>query len=95
MITSYANAATRKVAEGERPNRFAGLDFAYALEQLDTLEHAVSLSEIPPLKSIGLHQLKGDRAGQWSMRLNGRWRLVFEWLDGAACNVEIVDYHKG
>ncbi|MFH1033613.1 MAG: type II toxin-antitoxin system RelE/ParE family toxin [Pseudomonadota bacterium] len=95
MIKSFANAATRKVFEGEQPNRFSGLDFELALERLDTLDEAQSLTEIPPLKSFGLHQLKGDRAGQWAMRLNGRWRLVFAWEDGAAIGVEITDYHKG
>jgi proteic killer suppression protein len=37
--------------------------------------------------------LGGDRAGQWSIRINGQWRLCFEWRDGHAWNVEIVDYH--
>jgi len=95
MIKSFANAATRKVYEGEQPNRFSGLDFDLASERLDSLEQAQTLAEIPPLKSIGQHQLKGDRAGQWAMKLNGRWRLVFAWEDGAAIDVEITDYHKG
>jgi toxin HigB-1 len=40
-----------------------------------------------------LEALSGDRAGQWSIRINGQWRLCFEWRDGHAWNVEIVDYH--
>ena len=39
-----------------------------------------------------LEALSGDRAGQWSIRINGKWRLCFEWRDGHAWNVEIVDY---
>jgi len=40
-----------------------------------------------------LAQLRGDRAGQYSIRVNDRWRLCFEWRDGHAFNVELVDYH--
>ncbi|MFZ5584658.1 MAG: type II toxin-antitoxin system RelE/ParE family toxin [Thermodesulfobacteriota bacterium] len=95
MIKTFANAATRKVYDGERPNRFAGLDFDQALARLDALDEAQTLAEIPALRSIGLHQLKGDRAGQWAMKINARWRLVFTWEEGAALDVEITDYHKG
>jgi len=95
MIKGFANTATRKINEGQRPNRFAGLDFELAWRRLDALNVARSLSDIPPLKSFDLHQLKGDRAGQWAMRINDRWRLVFEWRDGDAYKVEITDYHKG
>jgi plasmid maintenance system killer protein len=42
-----------------------------------------------------LEALKGDRKGQYSIRINDRWRICFEWHDGHAENVEIVDYHKG
>jgi len=53
------------------------------------------LEEIPPLKSIGLDKLDGDRAGQWALTINGPWRLVFSFKDGQAFDVEITDYHKG
>ena len=95
MIKTFRNAATRKVFEGQKPNSLRGLDLELALRRLDILRSVRSLEEIPPLKSIGLHQLKGDREGQWAMRINGPWRLVFEWSEGAAHNVEITDYHKG
>ena len=96
MIKSFANSRTRKVFEDERtPNAFAGLDLELALRRLDMLEAAGSLDDISPLRSVNLHQLKGDRAGQWAMNINGRWRLVFEWDGEGACNVEITDYHKG
>ena len=60
---------------------------------LATLDAATSLADLSPLKSIGLHKLKGDRRNQWAMTINGRWRLCFRFEDGDAWDVEIVDYH--
>ena len=56
---------------------------------------AKSLQDLSPLKSVGLHKLKGDRKDQWAMTVNERWRICFEFRKGDAHAVEIVDYHKG
>ena len=64
-----------------------------ALSRLQLLDAVARLEEIPPLASIGLHKLSGDRAEQWAMTINGPWRLVFSFRDGDAWDVEIVDYH--
>jgi len=77
------------------PNRFRGLDFDKAIDLLLALNVSRSLADLSPLKSIGLHKLKGDRKNQWAMTVNGRWRICFEFRKGDAYNVEIVDYHKG
>lgn len=95
MIRSWRNAATRKVWEGERPNQLRGLDFEHAADLLLALNVAKSLDDLSPLKSVGLHKLKGDRKNQWAMTVNRRWRICFEFGEGDAFNVEIVDYHKG
>jgi toxin HigB-1 len=95
MIRTWRNAATRKIWEEERPNQFRGLDFGHALELLASLNVAKSLNDLSPLKSVGLHKLKGGRKGQWAMTVNARWRICFEFRDGDAYNVEVVDYHKG
>jgi proteic killer suppression protein len=71
------------------------LDFDSALDLLLALNVAASLHDLSPLKSVGLHKLKGDRKGQWAMTVNGPWRICFEFRNGDAYNVEIVDYHKG
>jgi toxin HigB-1 len=57
------------------------------------LNNAVTLDDlrIPPANR--LEKLSGDRAGQFSIRINDQWRICFEWIDGDAYNVEIVDYH--
>ncbi|MGH6790815.1 MAG: type II toxin-antitoxin system RelE/ParE family toxin [Pseudolabrys sp.] len=86
---------TRKVWEGERPNALRGLDFDDAVDLLLALNVAKSLNDLSPLKSVGLHKLKGDRKGQWAMTVNERWRVCFEFRKGDAYEVEIVDYHKG
>ncbi len=95
MIKSFANSATRRFYELGRPSGFRGLDIAAAHELLATLDSATNLTELGNLRSIGLHKLKGDRRGQWAMSINRRWRLCFEFRDGDAFNVEIVDYHRG
>jgi proteic killer suppression protein len=95
MIRSWRNSATRKVWEGGQPNQFRGLDYEAALDLLASLNVAKSLQDLSPLRSVGLHRLSGDRKGQWAMTVNARWRICFEFADGHADNVEIVDYHKG
>ena len=86
---------TRKVWEGERPNALRGLDFENAIDLLSALNVAKSLNDLSPLKSVGLHRLKGDRKRQWAMTVNERWRICFEFRKGDAYEVEIVDYHRG
>lgn len=81
--------------DGSRPNQFRGLDFENATDLLLVLNVAKTLQDLSPLNSVGLHKLKGARKGQWAMTVNARWRICFEFRDGDAFNVEIVDYHKG
>jgi proteic killer suppression protein len=83
------------VWDGETPNRFRGLDLDAAVDLLLALNVAKALSDLSPLKSVGLHKLKGDRKGQWAMTVNGPWRICFEFRGNDAYNVEIADYHKG
>jgi proteic killer suppression protein len=92
MIKSWANSATRRFSENGK-GKFSGLDDEAAMELLAALDAATSLSDLSPLKSIGLHKLKGNRKGQWAMTVNGPWRICFRFADGDAWDVEIVDYH--
>ncbi|MCY4489266.1 MAG: type II toxin-antitoxin system RelE/ParE family toxin [Deltaproteobacteria bacterium] len=66
-----------------------------AADLLLALNAADTLRDLSPLKSVGLHKLKGERKAQWAMTVNGPWRICFEFRKGDAFNVEIVDYHKG
>ena len=92
VIISFANRATERFAR-EGKSKFSGMDVAKAMARLQVLHAATALEDIPPLKSVGLHPLVGDRQGQWAMTINGAWRLVFRFKDGNAEDVEIVDYH--
>jgi proteic killer suppression protein len=95
MIRSWRNSVTRKVWEGERPNQVRGLDFEAAIDLLLALNIAKALSDLSPLKSVGLHKLKGERKNQWAMTVNARWRICFEFRQGDAYEVELTDYHRG
>jgi proteic killer suppression protein len=78
VIRSWRNAASRKVWDGDRPNRLRGLDFEAAVDLLLALNVATTLQDISPLNSVGLHKLKGDRAGRWARP----WRVCFEFRTG-------------
>jgi len=95
MIRSWRNSVTRKVWEGERPNQLRGLDFEAAIDLLLALNVAKALSDLSPLKSVGLHNLKGARKNHCAMSVNARWRVCFEFRKGDAYEVEITDYHRG
>lgn len=93
MILSYKDKQTREFAEGERVKAFDGIR-RKAEMKLDELEAATALSDLS-LPGNRLESLKGDRKGQYSIRINDQWRVCFEWPQGAAgpSEVEIVDYH--
>jgi len=94
MILNYRDKRTREFAEGKRVREFE--DFRRQAEKrLDILDAATSLADLQALPSNALEGLKGDRKGQYSIRINMQCRLCFEWPDGQAgpSNVEIVDYH--
>ena len=95
MIQSWANSRSRRFYEDGKATKFRGLDVDTADELLAALDAATSLKDLSPLKSLGLHKLSGDRAGQWAITVNGPWRICFQFKNGNAYNVEIIDYHKG
>ena len=64
-----------------------------ALRRLYALNAAMNLLDLRSPPSNRLEKLKGDRAGLYSIRINDQWRICFEWRDGHAWNVEIIDYH--
>ena len=92
VIVNFANRATERFAHDGK-SKFSGMDVVKAMTRLKLLRVAHSIDDIPPLKSIGLHALTGDRKGQWAITINGPWRLVFRFRDGNAEDVEIVNYH--
>jgi proteic killer suppression protein len=94
MIRSYRDKRTREFAQGKFVREFQGFE-DQAAKRLSILNAATSLNDLRQLNSNRLEALKGDRSGQYSIRINDRWRICFEWPEGqdGPSNVEIVDYH--
>ncbi|MGO9126052.1 MAG: type II toxin-antitoxin system RelE/ParE family toxin [Terriglobales bacterium] len=94
MVGGYRDKRTRDCAVGKRVKAFSGIEHAARLK-LDRLEAAVTLRDLAVLPGNRFETLRGDRKGQYSIRINDQWRICFEWDSGAPgpSNVEIVDYH--
>ena len=94
MIVSYRDPRTADFAIGKRVKAFSGIDRPARLK-LDRLDAAVELKDLAALPGNRFESLRGDRKGQYSIRINDQWRICFEWPRGSSgpTNVEIVDYH--
>ena len=94
MILSFRDRRSRLFAEGAFVRAFQGFE-RQGWKRLAILEAADSLGDLAGLPSNRLEALKGDRSGQFSIRINQQWRICFEWPADASgpSNVEIVDYH--
>lgn len=92
MIKSFADADTKNIAEDIRVRRFESIERA-AQKKLMILNAAPSLDALKVPPGNRLEALKGDRAGQFSIRINDQWRICFRWIDGHPHDVEICDYH--
>jgi proteic killer suppression protein len=91
MIRTFGSRDTERLFQRQRVARFHAFERS-AQRRLAFLNQIRSLDD---LKSPGfrLEALQGNRAGQYSIRINDRWRVCFRWADGEASDVEIVDYH--
>ena len=94
MIGSYRDKRTKEFAAGKRVKAFFGIERAARLK-LDRLDAAVMLRDVAALPGNRFEALRGDRKGQYSIRVNDQWRICFEWPESTPgpSNVEIVDYH--
>jgi len=94
MIKDFADGDTERLFHGRRPRRLPPnirRSGARALLLLNAVEGLQEL-RIPP--GNRLEKLKGDRKGQYSLRINDQWRICFAWREGNAYDVEITDYHR-
>ena len=92
MIKSFRCKDTQSLFEGGAPCRFQG-GRPQAERKLLMVDSAKDLKDLKSPPGNGLEKLSGDRKDQWSIRINDQWRICFDWLDGDAYDVEIVDYH--
>jgi len=94
MILGYRDKRTEAFAEGKRVNAFMAIERPAQLK-LDRLDAAASIQDLAALPGNRFEALKGDRKGQYSIRINDQWRICFRWPSGSngPTDVEIVDYH--
>ena len=92
MIRSYKCKETQALYEGKKPKQFRSIQ-SVAERKLAQLDATLTLDFLRASPENRLELLKGGRAGQHSMRINGQWRLCFVWTATGPANVEIVDYH--
>lgn len=92
MIRSFRCADSERLFRRESVRRFRAIE-RQALRKLDVLDAAPDLRTLSSLPGNRLERLKGDRKDQCSIRINDQWRVCFEWREGHAYEVEIVDYH--
>jgi proteic killer suppression protein len=93
MIRSFKDSETRKIFERQRSKKLPGDIQDRAYLRLVMIHKSTSIRDLRTPPGNNLEKLGGDRAGQWSIRINDQWRICFEWQNEDAYNVEIIDYH--
>ena len=91
MIRSWRDKDVQRLLERKFSRRFQAIEKSARI-RLEVLDAATSLRDLK-LPGFRLEALKGERKGQYSIRINDQYRVCFRWLDGDAYDVEIVDYH--
>lgn len=92
MIRSFADADTEQVFQHRHSSRYAAFERP-AFRKLRQFHRVLKIEELFEPPGNRLERLKGDRSGQWALRINDQFRICFQWRDGDAYEVEIVDYH--
>ena len=93
MIKSFRCSETRKIFHREYSRKFPRDIQMRAFAKLNAIDAAIHLKDLHLPPSNRFEALKGERKGQYSIRINDRWRICFGWRSGNAEQVEIVDYH--
>ena len=93
MITSFANKETEKFFATGKSKKIPAKIITRSIMRLTQLDNAREVSDLLMPPSNRLEALSGDRAGQWSIRINDQWRICFMFANGEATDVEITDYH--
>ena len=93
MIVSFGDKTTQKIWDGEWVKGFSTDIQEVARRKLRMLNNSFDIKDLMIPPSNRLEKLKGNRKDFYSIRVNDQWRLIFEWTDGNAFNVELIDYH--
>ena len=94
MIKTFACKETKKIWNGQRSSKLPGDIQNRALRKLRQLDAAQTLEDLRNPPGNRLEPLKGERKGQYSIRIQQQWRICFTWDKGSATDVEIIDYHS-
>ena len=92
MIRSFRDAEAEKLFNDEPSRKYSAIE-RVARRKLTALDEAETLQDLAALPGNRLEPLKGDRKGQYSLRINDQYRICFAWAGGYAIGVEILDYH--
>ncbi|MCC6500487.1 MAG: type II toxin-antitoxin system RelE/ParE family toxin [Anaerolineales bacterium] len=93
MIKTFKDAETQKIYQRQRSRKLPTDIQQVALRKLRMINNSISINDLRVPPANRLEKLSGDRAGQWSIRINDQWRICFRWEGSDAVDVEITDYH--
>lgn len=93
MIINFSGKWAEKIAQGQNPKGFPNNIVRASIRKLAMLDAAVELKDLKSPPGNRLEELKGNRKGQHSIRINDQWRICFNWTSAGPENVEITDYH--
>lgn len=94
MIRSFADPETERVWQRDRSRKLPSDIQRTALRKLRLLNRVAAPAELRVPPGNRFEELKGDRQGTYSIRVNDQWRITFRWRDGGAHDVRIEDYHR-
>lgn len=95
MIRTFKDREAERIFNREFSKKLPSDIQEIALRKLRMLSRSIDLNDLRVPPANRLEKLRGDRDGQYSIRINDQWRICFEWHDNNAFKVEIIDYHKG
>ena len=93
MIKNFKDAETQKIYQRQRSRKLPSDIQQVALRKLRMINNSVTINDLRVPPANRLEKLSGNRAGQWSIRINDQWRVCFRWEGSDALDVEITDYH--
>jgi proteic killer suppression protein len=93
VIKTFKDDETQKIYRRQRSRKLPADIQQVALRKLRMINNALSINDLRVPPANRLEKLSGDRAGQWSIRINDQWRVCFRWEGSDAYNAEIADYH--
>ena len=93
MIKNFKDEETQKIYQRQRSRKLPSDIQQVALRKLRMINNSITINDLRVPPANRLEKLSGNRAGQWSIRINDQWRVCFRWEGSDALDVEITDYH--